>query len=178
MQIICISGKIGSGKTTFSHKFIQNLSHYQIHKKSILYIDIDNFVHLYKNEVYKKLHIKHKKLQKILFYSGSHKNFLTEKTWYNLNKIFKPIIINYIKNIIQKNTQKNTSHYKIIIFDIALQNYFIEAINKISIQNNMHKKLNIHYINLENSLYTKLFLLQKYRNISFSKTVKILQQQI
>jgi adenylate kinase family enzyme len=175
MQILCISGKIGSGKTTISKKIIQNISRYTINKKYILYVNIDHFANTQKNKIYKQLQINTEKLQKQLFYFGSHKNFLTEKTWNTLNTKFKPVILHYIKNILEQNTKNNYSKYKLIIFDIALQNYFTEAIKEIKTLKN------ISYINLDNkhnSIYTKLFLLQKYRKISFQKTLKILQQQV
>ena len=172
MKIICISGKIGSGKTTFSKKIIHNISHYKIHKKYILYVNIDNFVKLVysKQIIQKQLKITQKKLHKILFYSGSQKNFISDKTWYTLNKVWKPYIQNYIFSIL-----KNTQKYKYIIFDIALKNYFTEVIQNTQIHH--HISYSIQHFTIQNNLYKKLFLLKKYRNIQFRKSLKILQQQ-
>jgi len=179
MKIICISGKIGSGKTRFSKNLIHNISQYKIHRKYILYINIDNFVkYIYsKKIIQKKLKITQQKLHKILFYSGNQKNVTTEKMWHNLNKIFKKYIQNYIISII-KNTQNKKYiyyKYKLIIFDIALKNYFTEVIHNIHNPSNTLKT--IQYFNMQNNFYKKLFLLKKQRNIQFRKSLKILQQQ-
>lgn len=173
MKIICISGKIGMGKTLLSQKIIQNIHKTKFHKKYILYENIDDFV----KNIHTKKQTNMKKLQKILFYSGSHKNRQTEMTWQQINKKFKPIIQEYIYKIITKNYKSYT--YKIIIFDLALQSYCTEVIHKINIKN--IKNINFININLKTnkykSLYTQLFLLKKHRKISYKKSIKILHQQ-
>ncbi len=166
MYVICISGKIGSGKTTFAKKIVHELAHYKIHKKYIAYINIDTFTNHHKKSVYKMLNKTSSHIQKILFFSGSHSHYSTKKTWYELNTYFKPLIIHYIQNVLRTALFR----YKYIIFDIAIQKYFKEAVKQ--------KHFPITYITLHNALYTKLFLLKKYRNIPFHKSLKILQQQV
>lgn len=182
MKIICVSGKIGTGKTTFCKKLIHITHTTKFHKHYIHYINIDNFVH----NIHKKLHTNKQKLQKILFYSGNHHNINTHKTWFFLNKKFKKLIISYIIHTLSQLNKKNNTLKKLVLFDIAIQEYFTTAIHTLAV----HKKTKIYinksdiqYIHLDNTtrnnnLYTKLFLLKKQRNFSFQKTLKILQQQM
>jgi len=129
------------------------------------------------------MHTNTKILQKILFYSGNHTNFTTKKTWFFLNKKFKGLIISHIYAIlyqffIQKNN-KISKNKKILLFDIALQNYFLTALQNFQTHSTLSLETHTQYIHLEKTnLYTQLFLLKKYRNISFHKSLKILQQQI
>ncbi len=177
MKIICVSGKIGTGKTTFCKKLIHTLHTIKFHKNYIQYINIDDFV----KSIHQKQNINTQKLQKILFYSGSHSNFYTKKTWFLLNKKFKKLITSYIIEILYSaymNKKYTASqHKKLIIFDIALRTYCTEAIQTLSLLYNI--SFSIQYIHIDNNnLYTKLFLLKKHRNFRFQKTLKILQQQV
>ncbi len=179
VKIICVSGKIGTGKTTLCKKLIHTIHTTKFHKDYIQYINIDNFVH----NIHKKLNTNSEKLQKILFYSGNHNNFTTNQTWFLLNKKFKKLIISHISNILKHTKNNPYINQKLIIFDIAIKYYFTTAINILNkkLNTNTEKKLNIKYIDLDleqNSLYKKLFLLKKQRNFSFQKTLKILQQQV
>jgi dephospho-CoA kinase len=171
MKIIFILGKIGSGKTIFSNKLKNNNFLYL--RKPLIFIEIDKFVkEIYENKLYeKKLILLSKKYgikwsntkrYKLLFNSIE---VIKNKAWKIIEIFFNPIITNYIKTKILKNNKKKGN----MIFDLALPNLIPKKIDNFC--------LNKKYILTNKQKYPSIYLLRKYRNFSYRKSLFLINLQ-
>lgn len=171
MKVIFILGKIGSGKTTFLKK-LQKIN-FLCFKKPLIFIEIDKIVKkIYENKFYEKelillskqygIKINNTNKYKLLFHSTPT---IKKKSWKTITKFFDPIITSYIKkNILENNKKKGT-----IIFDLALPNLIQKTLNNI-----FSNKI---YILPSKKLYPSIFLLKKYRKLSYKHSLFFLNLQ-
>lgn len=177
MKHIVITGKIGSGKTTLARQIIRHSSKYQL-SKPVVHIEIDDIVRFWhtqnsvqlalkktwkKNGVYIN-HVSPLSIQKfqILFKNTPPQTY---RAWQCLEQLFHPLLSKFISKTIHKTqNQKGT-----IVWDAALGFLFPKSSGN---------KGNIKHIHIgSSSLYKTLFLLRKYRNQSYKKSLFILKRQ-